>query len=303
MDTTQFNADILPKLNQCQEFLQAISSRLNSRNQIVLVESQGLFEEALYGFRRVLRKLPTDKGLDLILESHGGSIDVTAAIASLCRERFGSFRIVVPFMAKSAATLLVLAADERLLTCSSQLGPVDPQVRHPEKRTMWFPAHSIKEALDQVEATKDVIVKTAMADKLDPLLIGAYRDTIAAAKQYVEEVVEQWPVPNKADIISAFTDKYKSHGYPIDLKVLKTLNVPYTPIEQDVEETICELHDICVDIVSDEDEALIIMTKLEYLFTSGDFRTRGNFHATTNSTVPSSTTPDAMSPPNETEDS
>jgi hypothetical protein len=272
----------MPKLNQCREHLESISSKWGDRNSVVLVESQGLFEDALYGLQRMLRKLPANQGLDLILESHGGSIDVASAIASLCRERFGHLRVIIPFMAKSAATLVVLAADERMLTCFTQLGPVDPQVRHPQNPTMWFPAHSIKEALEQVEATKDKIVKTAMADKLDPFLIGAFRDAMAAAKQYVEEIVDRWQVTNKTDIISAFTDKYKSHGYPIDTRVLKALNVPFMPIDCDIESSVYDLHEICVDVVKqDVGEGILIMTKLEYLFISGDFRTRGNFPPTT----------------------
>jgi hypothetical protein len=278
VELNRFNAIVLPKLTECQQLLTNISPRLENRHIIVLIENQGLYGDAIYGFHRVLRKLSGDRGLDLILESHGGSIDAASSIASLCRERFGSFRVIAPFMAKSAATLLVLSANERLLTCSAQLGPVDPQVRHPDKRNVWFPAHSIKQALDQVEATKDNIVKTAMADKLDPLLIGAYNDAIGASSQYVEEVVEQWNVPNKAEIISTFTDRYKSHGYPIDRRVLTTLQVPFTPITGQLEDMICNLHEICSDILNiDVDQGLIVMTKTDYLFITDDFRHVGIF--------------------------
>lgn len=278
MDTAQFTTEIMPKLNQCREHLEYISSKLGDRNSIAFIESQGLYEDAVYGLQRILRKLPANKGLDLILESHGGSIDVASTIASLCHERFGQLRVIVPFYAKSAATLVALAADERMLTCFTQLGPVDPQVRHPTNQTMWFPAHSIKEALEQVEATKDRFVKIAMADKLDPFLIGAYRDAMAASKQYVEQIVERWKVSNKTEIISAFTDKYKSHGYPIDTSVLKALNVPFTPIQDDIEASVFDLHEICYDIVSkDVNEGIIILTKSEYMFMSGDFRNRANF--------------------------
>lgn len=276
MDTAQFNAEILPKLNQCRSYFDKVSSSLGDTNQIVLIESQGLFEDVIYGLQRMLRKLPAEKGLDLILESHGGSIDSASTIASLCRERFGKLRVIIPFMAKSAATLIALAADERMLTCFTQLGPVDPQVRHPQNPEMWFPAHSIKEALEQVENTKDKIVKMAMADKLDPFLIGAFRDAMAASKQYIEEVVDKWDVPNKGDIVTAFTDKYKSHGYPIDPKVLKSLNVSFTSTDSGMEDSLFELHEICVDIVKkDVDEGIVIMTKSEYLFISGDFSNRG----------------------------
>jgi hypothetical protein len=181
-------------------------------------------------------------------------------------------------MAKSAATLVALSADERLLTCFAQLGPVDPQVRDPKNPVMWFPAHSIKEAIEQVESTKDKIVKMAMADKLEPFLIGAFRDVMAASKQYIEEVVEKWDVPNKSEIVTAFTDKYKSHGYPIDPKVLKSLNVPFSQTDSKIEDDLFDLHELCTDIIKrDVAEGIIIMTISEYLFIAGEFQKRGNF--------------------------
>ena len=181
------------------------------------------------------------------------------------------------FMAKSAATLLVLAANERLLTTSAQLGPVDPQVRHPEKG-MFFPAHSIKEALERVEATTDPFVKIAMADKLDPFLIGAYQDAMSAAKQYIEEVVSNWQVPDKQAIVSAFTDRYKSHGYPIDGAVLRAIGVPYTKLTGQSEEFLCSLHEKCTDLLDDgEEEGAIILTKDEYIFRRGGFTELGRF--------------------------
>lgn len=278
MDIAKFDSEILPKLNKCRELLKEVSTSIgDKKNTIILIETEGLYDEVLYGFQRILRKIPKSKGIDLIIESHGGSIDTASTIASLCRGRFGSFRVIAPFMAKSAATLIVLAADERLLTSAAQLGPVDPQVRHPDKRT-WFPAHSIKEALDQVEATKDPYVKLAMADKLDPFLIGAYKDSINAATQYVEEIVSKWSVSNKSEIVSAFTEKYKSHGHPIDRKVLEELKVPFSPIDDEKENTVLNLHELCMDILNIEKEgSRLIMTENEYLFAIEDFRTVNTF--------------------------
>lgn len=278
MDLVQFESDLLPKLIEARELLARLSHHLGSDNAIAFMETQGLFEDALYGLQRVIRKVPKGRSLDLILESHGGSIDTAYAIASLCRARFKSFRVLVPFMAKSAATLLALAADELLVTCSTQLGPVDPQVRHPEKRGVWFPAHSIREALAEVEAARDELVKVTMADKLDPFLIGAYKDAIAASQQYVDEVAERWNLDNKPQIVSAFTDKYKSHGYPIDRRVLTHLKVPHREVDDAIEDLVCTLHELCIDLLNVEsDGGMIILTDQEYLLILGSSRFKGNF--------------------------
>lgn len=275
MDSAKFQADVLPVLVDCAKLLTRASGLLKSNKAIVLVESEGLYTDLLYAFNKLIRKLPPGDGIDLVLHSLGGTVDAASAIACLCEARFGSFRVILPFMAKSAATLLTLAANERLLATSAQLGPVDPQVRHPEKG-VWFPAHSIKDALERVEATKDPFVKIAMADKLDPFLIGSYQDGILAAKQYIEEVVESWPKVDKVAVVSAFTDKYKSHGYPIGCKLLKALGVPFTAISGEPEAVICDLHEKCVDLLDNaEGEGAIILTKDEYLFRVGDFKDSG----------------------------
>ena len=277
MDQTEFDADVLPKLIEARGHVSTVAKSLNDAHVIALIEADGLFDSALYAFQRLLRQLPKNKQLAVIVESHGGSIDTASAIASICRGRFNTFKVIVPFMAKSAATLLALAADERLFTCYTQLGPVDPQVRHPEKRGVWFPAHSIGEALQQVEASKDPLVKAAMADKLDPFLIGAYRDAIAASTQYVEEIVQGWSVPNAAEIISAFIDKYKSHGYPLGRTVLDKLKVPHTAVDDAMEDAVCSMLDVCLDALNVDDGGVIVLTEKAYHFSHGDFRASATF--------------------------
>jgi hypothetical protein len=121
-----------------------------------------------------------------------------------------------------------------------------------------------------------------MADKLDPFLIGAYQDAISASKQYIEEVVETWPGVDKVAIVSVFTDKYKSHGYPIDGSVLKSIGVPFTPISGEAEELIYDLHEKCCDLLdSKNDEGAVILTKDEFLFRVGDFKEFGRISSAT----------------------
>lgn len=150
---------------------------------------------------------------------------------------------------------------------------------------MFFPAHSIKEAMERVEATKDPLVKVAMADKLDPFLIGAYQDAIQASKQYIEQVTEAWNVPDRNAVVSAFTDKYKSHGYPIDCKVLTQIGVPHTQLVGEAEQVVGDIHDKCVDLLGDDDGA-IIMTSDEYFFRLEDFKESGKFTTPTQQPLP-----------------
>ena len=66
--------------------------------------------------------------LDLMIHSPGGNGVVAEKLVEMCRSSCkGKFRVIVPNMAKSAATLIALGADEVVMGYCSELGPIDPQ--------------------------------------------------------------------------------------------------------------------------------------------------------------------------------
>src|SRR5467141_319672 len=77
-----------------------------------------------------LQRLPAGaQELDLLIVSDGGDPTVAWRIVSLIRERVTKFSALVPQAAYSAATLIVLGADEVVMHPNGNLGPTDPQIR------------------------------------------------------------------------------------------------------------------------------------------------------------------------------
>lgn len=68
--------------------------------------------------------------LDLFLYSRGGHSDVPWTIVSMFREysHKGSFGVLIPFRAHSAATVIALGADEIVMTKKAELGPIDATI-------------------------------------------------------------------------------------------------------------------------------------------------------------------------------
>ena len=66
--------------------------------------------------------------IDLLIQSPGGSAEATEGIVNLLRYKFSNIRVLLPGTAKSAATLLAMAADELVMDALSELGPTDPQM-------------------------------------------------------------------------------------------------------------------------------------------------------------------------------
>ncbi len=65
--------------------------------------------------------------LDLFIYSRGGGSDLPWAIVSMVREyaQEGSFSVLIPYRAHSAATVIALGADEIVMTKKAELGPID----------------------------------------------------------------------------------------------------------------------------------------------------------------------------------
>ena len=81
----------------------------------------------VYGFGDLLQGR-SGADIDLLLQSPGGDIDIAEKLVYLCRARAKAFRMIVPESAKSAATLIALAGDVIVMSDTSELGPIDPQV-------------------------------------------------------------------------------------------------------------------------------------------------------------------------------
>ncbi|MBI4572548.1 MAG: hypothetical protein HY713_04580 [candidate division NC10 bacterium] len=89
--------------------------------------------------------------LDIFIHSPGGLPDAAASIVELLRERFAHIGFIVPFFAKSAATMLVLSGNQVLMTPAAELGPIDPQmpVVLPNGVVMFSPAYALKEQYER----------------------------------------------------------------------------------------------------------------------------------------------------------
>ena len=212
-------------------------------------------------FLRILRKEPSIENLDLIIDSGGGDLTMAVKIVNICKNYSKKFTVIVPFFAKSAATMIALSADDLILGKAGELGPIDPQVRHPAL-DMFFPASSIENALKFIESSSDPYIKMTMADKLDPFLIGAYYRTMDEAKQYLLEVPSIKNSENTQEIIETFTKKYADHGFPITQEICRSLNFDFSFEfdDDEIENMVYDIHDLALDIMERDNLEAIILT-------------------------------------------
>lgn len=81
----------------------------------------------IQGLMETVKDLKGDE-LDFILHSPGGSAEAAEAILLYLRKKFSDIRIIIPFAAMSAATMLSCGSNKIVMGKHSYIGPIDPQM-------------------------------------------------------------------------------------------------------------------------------------------------------------------------------
>ncbi len=109
-----------------------------------------MFEELIYD---------ADAGQDLhlLLQSRGGDGEAAIRMVRAAQSRCRELTVIVPDQAKSAATLLCLGAHHIMMGASSDLGPVDPQLRigADAENQQWVAAKDIIAAVDYLKGLSE----------------------------------------------------------------------------------------------------------------------------------------------------
>ncbi len=176
--------------------------------------------------------------LHLLLRSSGGDGEQAIRAIRVLQSRCSKLVIVVPDIAKSAATLLTLGADEILLAPASDLGPVDPQMNigGPGR---WYAAKDIIAAVDKAQE--------AVADNrsLTPLWANLLADVTAldvqsaqAELNRTEKLIRQAlgyrsQPPDEAEteklvgaLVAALQEEATTHGASMGATELQHLGLP-----------------------------------------------------------------------------
>lgn len=139
-------------------------------------------------FRDLLHRVGDGEDIELLLHTPGGDIDAADRLIHMIREKVGgaAFRIVVPHLAKSAGTLMVLGADTVVMSDTSELGPIDPQVLIPDSTgaLRWAAAQNYLDAYkthsEALRGDPGDLPSEIMFRKLDPVV---HQRCIAAKKR------------------------------------------------------------------------------------------------------------------------
>jgi hypothetical protein len=128
--------------------------------------------------------------LDLILETPGGYAEIAEQVVRIIRNKYPKLGVIVPGTAKSAGTIMAMAADEILMDASSALGPIDAQL-------MWqgkiFSADALLKGFDRI---KEEVSTTQILNKAYiPILQGISPGELESAQNQLDlakDLVAEW---------------------------------------------------------------------------------------------------------------
>ena len=222
----------------------------------------------IQGFADLLERIEGKADLDLLIHTTGGDIDAAEKIVYMCWEKANSLRVIVPERAKSAGTLIALAADEIVMGYTSELGPIDPQISVPQTGD-YFPAHSYLDGLTHIaerlkeQDQKQLAIYLPLLDKLSPQLLDFCQKAIKRSEEFATKWLSLHMLKNdkrKARrIAKELCDprKYQLHGTVIDHEEAAHLglNIAYWPPENELWKAIWRL--FCMYSVDADQEKFV----------------------------------------------
>ncbi|MCX6653128.1 MAG: hypothetical protein NT137_07255 [Methanomassiliicoccales archaeon] len=101
----------------------------------------------------VLHKTDMTRGFTLLINSPGGDGLAAERVINICRahSKTGEYVVIVPAKAKSAATMIALGASKIVMSKTSELGPIDPQIAYPKEGKV-FSVYNIVKSYEELFA-------------------------------------------------------------------------------------------------------------------------------------------------------
>jgi hypothetical protein len=220
-------------------------------------------------FDEVISSPADQTEIDVWLESPGGDANAAYKLFLVLRSRCRKLRVVIPDYAKSAATLLVLGADEILMAPAAELGPLDVQISHPDREGVSVSGLDVANALSFLGdyATQKIIAGGGevlrwtylprtdvlrefsrfvaqflrpIAAKLDPHLIHRAKNELIVAQRYAEIMLTERNLA-APDVHKSFDPEsfaahlvrdYPTHDFVISRAEARELRLPVRWAEQ-----------------------------------------------------------------------
>ncbi len=230
--------------------LQSLLARLQARRGNPAVLSHGtLATDLVPVLHRCLSRIGRGERLDLVLSSYGGTVASARQAALLLREFTDRLTILVPQRARSAGTLLCLAADGLVLSGFAELGPLDANMGATESQAPGVPGTLSSEDIRAfpsmardwfgVQRPEDGLQLLAMlSQRIFPASLATFYRLDKLIRQVADELLS-FQLPDereRARIVEQLVAGYHAHDYVLTRRDVRRLGLRTVEPDPDEEE-------------------------------------------------------------------
>lgn len=208
-------------------------------NLVVMLDQ--IFPPNMTYLEELIFDCDTNKPLHLLLASPGGDGETAIRMVRSMQTRCSELTVIVPDMAKSAATLLCLGADRILMGPAGDLGPVDPQFQIGGRSLAS--AKEIVAAIDEAERRVKESPETfplfaGLLSDVNMLMVEQARSALDRTEALVREALSCCEARSDEDVDvltsalkAPLIDEPKSHSAVIDVQAAQKFGLPAEPYD------------------------------------------------------------------------
>jgi hypothetical protein len=189
----------------------------------------------IIGFNEMLHNITENSPIDLLLNTGGGDVDACEKLVTLMLSRVVTqrFRVIVPDLAKSAGTLMALAANKIIMSDTSELGRIDPQYLMRDARGNDFMMSVVsylaafEEHARALRGNPTDAFALLMMDGFDARMVHKFQGMRDRVRVFAERLLTRHGAP--ASTISEYlldSLRWKTHGQPINHADAKEIGLP-----------------------------------------------------------------------------
>ena len=238
----------MPELNQ--QISRLIRQIEQQRNSKVLVLAAAELDLTLLPtlYNELLRIGPVPQ-LDVLIQSRGGEVNASRRIAMLLRSFCQRLTFLVPYYCQSAATLLVLAADDIIAGELAMFSPIDPHLHGStgESTATTLSCQDIQQfgvmaqqwfGLAPEQASQQLLALLA-EQMFPPSLTAFYR--VSVEVQHIAEQLLCWQLPEQSEaeraaIAQKLIAGYHSHFFALSGAEMQALGLK---VQKDTQIELC----------------------------------------------------------------
>ncbi len=214
-----------------------------------------IVDEDAIAFYEVLRNKTRKENLYLFIKSNGGDGESSLRIINLLRKYYKNITAFIPLECASAATMLVLGADNIKMGPLAYLSSVDTSLTHDlsplnkDNNRVSVSQNELTRVIKLWNENKQENDKNPYSDiyeYIHPLVIGAVDRATSLSIQLTNDILS-YHMDDKQkvkEISHILNSKYPSHSYPITVKEAQKIGLNASELDNDINDLLLELNEL-----------------------------------------------------------